>query len=265
MSTYAIGDVQGCFDELQCLLDNIHYHPDRDTLWFTGDLVNRGPQSLETLRFISQCPSVITVLGNHDLALLAFALAHQPLSGKNTLHPILTAKDRDELLEWLRFQPLIHWDMAKNYLMVHAGLPPEWDLSEALARASEVEQALRADHYLEFLKHLFGNYPDKWSPGLQGFDRLRYITNALTRMRYITPNGELDLMNNGPIGTQSEGLIPWFEHPNRLNKDVRIIFGHWAALEGKVTRPNLYALDTGSVWGNPMTAMCLETGALFQS
>jgi len=256
---YAIGDVQGCYKELQQLLKRIHYNPNEDTLWFTGDLVNRGPQSLETLQFVSQQPNVITVLGNHDLALLAWVLGDQPLTSKNTLQAIVDAPDCDDLLHWLRHQPLLHTDKTVNTVMVHAGLPPEWDLTLAKKCANEVEHILCGVQHVEFLKHIYGDQPDTWDNNLEGWDRLRYITNALTRIRFVGPKNKLDLTHKGPIGSQPTELVPWFEHPNRQKLDQKIIFGHWAAIEGKTPSPDLYALDTGAVWGRHLSALCLET------
>lgn len=261
MATYAIGDVQGCFDELCALLEKINYNSAQDELWFVGDLVNRGPKSLEVLRFIKQQLRVKIVLGNHDIHLLALAFGHT--YSHHSLQAILTAPDCMELVEWLRRQPLLHHDEKLNYVMVHAGLPPQWNLAQAKKYAYELEKILQQENITDVLKHLYGNQPDQWHDDLQGWERLRFITNALTRMRFCDEHGKLDLKTQGPLGTQLPGFMPWFQVPQRKTENCRIIFGHWAALQGKVNSPNVFALDTGCIWGNCLTAMRLEDQQLF--
>lgn len=264
MSTYAIGDIQGCFSSLEKLLSKIKFDPSRDSLWLTGDLVNRGPQSLETLRFVKQLgKSAHTVLGNHDLHLLA--VAHNSHSGwkEDTLNDILNAPDRDELLNWLQHQPLLYQDEKSDYIMVHAGLAPNWDLITAKKLAHEVEQVLQGNKSKEFFDHMYGNHPDLWSPELQGFDRLRCITNYFTRVRFCYPDGRIDFKTKENIQSHTGDLIPWFQVPQRANQNLKIIFGHWAALGGVTHTENVFALDTGCVWGFCLTAMRLEDGEKF--
>lgn len=257
MATYAIGDVQGCFTSLQQLLGKIQFNENRDTLWFTGDLVNRGPRSLEVLRFIKQLGQRhITVLGNHDLHLLAVAENKSFLGKEDTLSEILQADDCRELLNWLRHQPLLHYE--ENYLMVHAGLAAEWDLKTAKALAREVENILRGEKYPEFLSRLYGNYPHHWSDDLTGWDRIRCIVNYFTRARFCYADGGMEFNMKGTLEHLQNELIPWFSLPQRKTKDLKIIFGHWAALQGVTHVPNTYALDTGCVWGHCLTAMRLE-------
>jgi bis(5'-nucleosyl)-tetraphosphatase (symmetrical) len=264
MSTYAIGDVQGCFEPLQRLLESLRFDPACDRLWFVGDLVNRGPDSLAVLRFVhSLGKNAVTVLGNHDLHLLAVAAGIRKASRKDSLNPVLEAPDRDSLLDWLRRLPLAFRDSTFPYLLVHAGVPPQWSAADTLARAAEVETALRGDDYRDFLLHMYGDHPDAWSDALYGMERLRVITNCLTRMRFCTPQGQLDLDNKNPPSGANAGFAPWFSHADRRAADTPIIFGHWAALEGKVDLPGLYALDTGCVWGGRLRAMRLEDGELF--
>lgn len=258
MATYAIGDIQGCFTDLENLLKKIQFDSTHDTLWFTGDLVNRGPLSLETLRFVKSLGNKQhTVLGNHDLHLLALAYGAHPGSADDTLMPILDAPDRDELLDWLCQQPLLHHDEALGFVMVHAGLAHNWDLKTAKSLAHEVETVLRSDQKYDFFNHMYGNHPDHWDATLTGYDRLRCITNYFTRLRFCYPDGRLELKNKGKV-EHAENLIPWFQVPHRINKDIKIIFGHWAALGGITHTPNTYALDTGCVWGHSLTAMRLE-------
>jgi bis(5'-nucleosyl)-tetraphosphatase (symmetrical) len=259
MAHYAIGDVQGCFDALNQLLDKIQFNPNQDILWFTGDLVNRGKHSLETLRFIKNLKSKHRiVLGNHDLHLLARAFNAHPGWREDTLNEILTAPDRDELISWVLHLPLLYHDDALGYTMVHAGIAPSWDLETAKSLAHEVESVLRGDHAKDFFAHMYGNYPDLWNPALTGFDRLRCITNYLTRARFCHPDGRLELENTGNIETTRDNLLPWFKVPHRASAHLKIIFGHWAALGGNTHTPNTYALDTGCVWGYALTAMRLE-------
>ncbi len=255
-NTYAIGDVQGCFDELCALLEKISYDPLQDELWFVGDLVNRGPKSLETLRFIKQQPHVKIVLGNHDLHLLALASGYS--YSHHSLHKILTAPDRDELIAWLRKLPLLYHDPNLNFVMVHAGLPPQWDLAQAKQCARELETVLQQNHLLDLMQHLYGNQPDQWRDDLQGWDRLRFITNAFTRMRFCDAQGKLDLKTQGKIGSQPSGFMPWYQVPNRRTQHDRIVFGHWAALLGETNTENVFAVDTGCVWGNSLTALRLN-------
>lgn len=258
MATYAIGDIQGCFDALEFLLEKISFNPEKDTIWFAGDLVNRGDKSLETLRFIKNLgDSAICVLGNHDLTLLALAEGSKKLKN-HTMDNILEAPDREELLSWLRHRPLIHHDKKLGFTMVHAGLPPQWDLKTAQKCAHEVEEVLRSDRYHEFLNNMFGDKPKKWKDDLEGWDRLRFITNSFTRMRYMKPKGKLNFSDKGSIGTQMEGYIPWYEAPNRKSEDLKIVFGHWSTLFGHTSHPNVYALDTGCLWGGSLTAMRLD-------
>ncbi|TAK77056.1 MAG: symmetrical bis(5'-nucleosyl)-tetraphosphatase [Gammaproteobacteria bacterium] len=257
MTTYAIGDVQGCFAPLQHLLAHISFDPAQDTLWFTGDLVNRGPQSLEVLRFVKTLGDKHkTVLGNHDLHLLAVAYGVRTLHPADTLDAILTAPDREELIDWLRHRPLLHED--QEYVMTHAGLAPEWDREQARLLAQEVEVVLRSETPALFLEQMYGNKPDRWDDQLTGIERLRCITNYFTRMRFCDADGRLDLNYKGDMAGKPKDLIPWFEVKNRANADVKIIFGHWAALDGKADAPNVYPLDTGCVWGNCLTALRLE-------
>jgi len=258
LAQYAIGDLQGCYDPFRRLLDKISFDPAKDKLWLTGDLVNRGPKSRRTLRFVKSLgKAAITVLGNHDLHLLALAHDIRYSSARyDSLAKILKLADSDELLDWLRRQPLAHYSADLNTLMVHAGIPPQWTVKNTLARASEVERALRSDDYAEFLENMYGNKPDKWSGKLQGAKRLRFIVNALTRMRMITKDRRIDFSHTGPPGGAAKGLVPWFEVPDAKWRGTRIVFGHWSAL-GLIVNEDLIAVDTGCVWGRKLTAVKL--------
>lgn len=266
MSTYAIGDVQGCYDALQRLLDKIQFDQSQDRLWFTGDLINRGPNSLKTLRLIHSLKNNSTiVLGNHDLGSLAIARGLEPYnSEQHTFSDILEAPDKETLLLFLESLPLIHVDAQLGYTLVHAGIHPAWDLKLALTLANEVESVLRSEARDTFYAHLYGNTPDAWDPKLSSFDRLRFIANCFTRMRFCTPEGRLDLITKEKAQNAPEGYLPWFKIPNRKTKDIKIIFGHWAALNGVTQEPNVFALDTGCVWGGCLTAMRLEDQQKFQ-
>lgn len=255
MSIYAIGDIQGCYDDLLRLLDAIRFNEHSDQIWFAGDLVNRGPSSLETLRFVKSLgTSAITVLGNHDLHLLATACSIRSERKKDSLSQVLEAPDRDELLDWLRHRPLFHYN--DDFCLVHAGLPPQWDFETARDMARLVETALQDSNYHEFLKEMYGNKPNVWSPQLKGVERLRFIVNCFTRMRYCDDNGRLDFVQNGPLGTQPKSLKPWFELTNRKSADLRIVFGHWSSL-GYYRSNNCYCIDTGCLWGGALTALHL--------
>lgn len=264
MATYAVGDLQGCLSSLKALLKKIHFDHTNDTLWLTGDLVNRGPQSLETLRFVYQHrDSIVTVLGNHDLHLLAVAGHYRKPSSSDTFDEILAAPDRDILLAWLKKQPLLHHDNTLQYTMVHAGIPPQWDLKEAIQYAKEVESVLRDKRINEFLANMYGNEPSQWNNNLQGTDRWRVITNYFTRMRFCTEDSQLELHSKSTIDNAPTGYAPWFTFTHRKTAHDKIIFGHWAALEGEAENENVFALDTGCVWGNALTAMRLEDQAMF--
>lgn len=257
MATYAIGDVQGCFDELQRLLADVRFERSRDTLWFVGDLVNRGPKSLEVLHFVrSLGERAIAVLGNHDLHLVAQHEGIERARRDDTLQAVLAARDAGELVAWLRARPMMH--VEGDYAMVHAGLLPQWRVGRAAQLAREVEDALRGGDYRGFLAHMYGSTPDAWSDALTGWDRLRVIVNAMTRMRFCTPEGRMDFREKG---TQPPpGFAPWYE----LRADAHtIVCGHWSAL-GLLRAPRLAALDSGCVWGGKLTALRLEDGVLYQ-
>ena len=258
MAVYAIGDVQGCFDELQALLAHIRFDPSHDRLWFCGDLVNRGNKSLETLRFVRALGErAVTVLGNHDLHLIAAAQGHRRGKSGDTLEQVLEAPDCDELVEWLRQRPLLHHDPESGYTLLHAGLPPQWDLSQAQRCALEVEAVLRGADHDDFLADMYGNEPDHWDEALTGHDRIRFIVNCFTRMRFCTPGGRLDLKSTGPVGSQPEGYLPWFTLPGRRSRDLRIVFGHWSTL-GRTGDAGVYPLDSGCLWGGELTALRLD-------
>jgi len=258
MAVFAIGDVQGCFDDLLRLLERLNFEPEEDQLWFTGDLVNRGPKSLETLRFVRELgDGAISVLGNHDLHLLAVAEGFQQLKPKDTLQSLLDAPDTAELLEWLRFRPLMHFDEQLGYLLVHAGLPPQWNLKQGLACAREVEQVLRGAAYRHLLQEMYGNEPAIWQDALEGNARLRYIINACTRIRYCKPDGSLDFMHKGAPGSQPPDLAPWFRVAGRRNAEIDIVFGHWSTL-GDSRTPRAWAMDSGCLWGGKLTALRLD-------
>lgn len=258
MAQYAIGDLQGCYDPFRRLLDKLSFDPAKDKIWLTGDLVNRGPKSRRTLRFVKSLgSSAITVLGNHDLHLLA--LAHDVKFRKshyNAFWKILGREDSDDLLEWLRIQPLAHYSPELNTLMVHAGIPPSWTVKKTLALAAEVETTMRGEEYDNFLENLYGNEPDQWTGKLAGWDRLRFIVNALTRMRMIDQDGRIDFTHTGPPTKGGKGLTPWFAAPGAKWHGTRIVFGHWSAL-GLIVNEQLIAVDTGCVWGRQMTAVKL--------
>ena len=251
MATYAVGDLQGCLQPLKCLLERVNFNPAVDRLWLVGDLVNRGPESLETLRFLySIRQSLVCVLGNHDLHLLAAWHNVERLKKSDTLREIIEAPDADQLFDWLRQQKLLHYDEARGIAMAHAGIPPQWTLGQALGLAAEVEEVLRDDGRLKlYLDGMYGNEPNKWSKNLTGVERLRVITNYFTRMRFCTAEGKLDLKSKEGLGTAPKGYKPWFAHKDRRSRHVKIIFGHWAALEGRADAPGVIALDTGCVWG----------------
>jgi len=268
MSTYAIGDVQGCFNELLQLLDKINFDETNDRLWFVGDLVNRGPASLEVLNFVMKLDeSAITILGNHDLHLLALAEEIVAPKKKDTLASILTSPDKQELTAWVRKQPLMHHDKDLQVSMTHAGLPPQWEIDQALALASEVTQVLTSDDYLSFLKVMYGNTPNTWDENLTGNDRLRFIVNCFTRIRYLNDKNELNFSEKGAPGSQANHLTPWFMVENRKSKHDKIIFGHWSTVHlGTITdfmSYNVYPIDTGCLWGGELTALRLEDRLLF--
>ncbi|MDH3514561.1 MAG: symmetrical bis(5'-nucleosyl)-tetraphosphatase, partial [Gammaproteobacteria bacterium] len=231
MAVYVIGDVQGCYRPLMQLLTRLGFDTARDRLWFTGDLVNRGPQSLEVLRFVRELGDrAVCVLGNHDLHLLAVAAGTARLRKRDTFTEILGAPDRDELLRWLRSRPLLHHDSGLGYTLIHAGLLPPWDFAQAQQLAREAETVLQRDDYREFFHHMYGDLPDHWSEGLRGFDRQRVIVNAFTRLRYCDLEGNMDLRPKGPPGSQPPDLLPWFQVPARRSRGLKIIFGHWSTL-----------------------------------
>lgn len=264
MATYAIGDVQGCFDPLRRLIDALPFDPANDRLWFVGDLVNRGPQSLEVLRFIRSLGAAATVvLGNHDLHLVLQAEGFGRANKEDTLGPVLAAADRDELLAWLRAQPLFH--VEGEWAMVHAGLLPCWSVRQANALSDEVSTALQAPDYREFLAHMWGSEPTAWRDDLVGWERLRVIVNAMTRMRYVTSAGAMELRAVGaksPLGQGPAGCVPWFAAPGRASGNQAIVCGHWSAL-GYHEEPNLLAIDTGCLWGGTLTAARLEDRRVF--
>ncbi len=267
MATYAIGDVQGCFDELEALLHLVNFRRGGDRLWFVGDLVNRGPKSLAVLRYVSELgDDARIVLGNHDLNLVAVAAGARELRPQDTLQEILDAPDGGALIDWLIRQPLLYSEDGIPYTMVHAGLPPQWDTADAQLHAREVESALRGPKRSEFLAHMYGDQPDTWEESLDGWRRLRFITNALTRIRYVDADGRLDLAESGTPGNQPENLKPWFAPPSRRSRGEAIVFGHWATLQIGQTLDaahGVFHLDTGCVWGGPLTALRLDDERLF--
>lgn len=263
MSTYAIGDLQGCYDELQDLLALTGFNPAHDRLWLVGDLVNRGPASLEVLRFVKGLGERATVvLGNHDLHLVMRAEGFGRDSKDDTIAPVLQAPDRDELLAWLRSLPLFH---AENeYAMVHAGLLPQWSVAQAAELAGEVSIALsKKKKYVDFLAHMWGSKPDAWHDDLEGWDRLRVVVNAMTRMRFCTPTGVMEFHAKGRPDHPPPGYLPWFEVPQRDSLSHTVVCGHWSAL-GLRIQDKLLALDTGCLWGGKLTAVRLEDRKVFQ-
>ena len=262
MATYAIGDIQGCYHAFMALLVRLAFNPKQDKLWFVGDLINRGSGSLEVLRWCYQHKALLkVVLGNHDLHALAVAHGLKPAHRGDTLQAIIDAPDVSELLTWLRHQPLMFVD--SEYAMVHAGLFPQWTIAQALGLASEVECALQADSYCDFLTNMYGNLPNQWHEDLTGIARLRVITNAMTRMRICTATGEMEFAFKGELPDVPSGYMPWFDVPARRSSDTSIICGHWSAL-GLRQRENIVALDTGCLWGGKLTAFCLETKQITQ-
>lgn len=267
MATYAIGDLQGCYDELQDLLELIDFDSSTDRLWFTGDLVNRGPASLQCLRFVKE-NNHLSVLGNHDLHLLAVATRQAKLRHKDTLDDILRAPDRDELLDWLLHCPLGYRDASLGFTMVHAGLSPHWDIPKALLCAAEVEALLRGGAHEDFFAHMYGDQPDSWSEQLRDWDRCRYIINCLTRIRYCDPAGRLTLREKGPPGTQAPPYLPWFNVAQRQSRGAKILFGHWATIRLGTrldfTGEKVFPLDGGCIWGGKLMALRLEDETYFQ-
>ena len=290
MSTYVIGDVHGCYKTLRNLLNTMAFQAKRDTLWLTGDLVNRGPQSLEVLKLLSELPRVVSVLGNHDLFLLAIWAGFQPSQHEDiaTLDAILHHAEADQLMHWLKHQPLIHQD--EGHLLVHAGIPPQWPNKQATALSKEIEKKLQGTDYIDFLMHIEGNFPtsdptlteqhtmpSQLAPSenahlaLGEYDRLRYVVNAFTRMRFCTPDGTLNLQDKSSPSAPPQGFLPWYAHEQHKSFDKKnetqpkkIVFGHWAALEGNAQHPHVIALDTGCVWGKHLTGIRLDNHQMFQ-
>ncbi len=258
MAHYAVGDLQGCHAEFMALLARLRFDPSRDRLWLTGDLVNRGPESLAVLREVRALgPCVTVVLGNHDLHLLAMAWAPRTVRRREPgLEAVLDAPDSAELLAWLGSRPLLHRDRALGWTLIHAGLPPQWTLAQAEKRAKEVEHALRQDA-AGLLGEMYGDQPDRWSPALKGVERLRFSVNCLTRLRFVDSDGRLLLALKGPVTDAPANAIPWFRHAARATKDDALVFGHWSAL-GYLSEPGLRCLDTGCVWGGSLCALRLD-------
>ncbi len=263
MAIYAIGDIQGCHQALLRVLEQCRFDPAADRLWIVGDIVNRGPESLQALRFLRDLGDAATVvLGNHDLYLLMAAAGGARLDGDDTLSPVLDAPDRDGLLAWLAQQPLMH--VEGGYALLHAGLLPGWTLARARELAGEVSAALAGPDAEDFLRSLAGNQPEYWSDDLAGWDRLRTIVNAFTRMRFCSPDGRMALCAKGPPDQPPAGAVPWFRVPQRLSRTHTVVCGHWSAL-GFYCGDGVIALDSGCVWGGKLTAFCLDDGRVFQA
>lgn len=257
MATYAIGDLQGCYESLLALLDKLNFDKSTDTLWFAGDLVNRGTDSLSTLRFVKSLgEDAISVLGNHDLHLLAIAHGTKTTRSPD-LQRILDAEDSEELLQWLSTRPLLHHDKKLNFTITHAGIYPLWTLDQAKDCAAELENELK-NNLNEFLNNMYGDRPDTWDNSLTGFERLRFICNCFTRMRFCHSDGRLDFTSNGAPNTIPENAWPWFDIENRQTRNEKLLFGHWSTL-GMINKENVYALDTGCVWGGKLTALRIDT------
>ena len=255
MATYIVGDIQGCYSKLRELLDLAKFC-NADTLWCVGDLVNRGAQDLDTLRFLKSLGSqVISVLGNHDLHLLACAYGARNAGKKDTFIDVLGAPDRDEIIDWLRHQPLVHQDREHACLMVHAGIPHIWTIEETLERAAEVENALQAPDPRPFFNSMYGNEPAGWNAEIDSSARLRTITNYFTRMRFCSPDGKLEFTTKSGPGTPPPGYLPWYQYARPAQENLRIVFGHWAAMEGRTGLENVIGLDTGCVWGGELRSV----------
>lgn len=261
MTDFAVGDIQGCYEPLRRALDGAGFDPDRDCLWVVGDIINRGPESLKSIRYIRELGSAArVVLGNHELHLLAVVFGGSRLKRKDTLEQVLEAPDAVELIDWLRLQGLAHYDPDRDLFMAHAGLPHTWSVTQGLAYASEVEAVIRGTDAKAYFEGMYGNQPERWSGSLIGMDRWRAITNYLTRMRFIAADGTLELASKEGTETGPEGFQPWFSFPRPQDK-TRILFGHWAALQGRTNDERFIGLDTGCVWGGAMTVLNLDTGA----
>jgi len=263
MTRYAVGDLQGCFDPLRRVLDRVKFDATKDQLWSVGDIVNRGTQSLECLRFLYELgASVRVVLGNHDLHLLAVAYSAREMKRGDTLQSILDAPDANELLAWVRQQPLFYRET--DYAMVHAGLAPQWTLERASQLAEEIQQVLQSAEIDAFLHGMYGDTPDCWRDDLTGIERWRVITNYLTRMRFCDSQGKLDLKNKAGPEAAKPGFMPWFDVPDRKSAGSKLIVGHWATLMGRTHRADVFALDTGCIWGEQLSLLNLETQALIR-
>lgn len=262
MATYVIGDLQGCYQAFKELLVAIAFNPARDRLWLAGDLVNRGENSIDTLRWcMAHDQQIVAILGNHDLHLLAVAEGYVPPHRNDTLAEILDAPDRAEVLDWLRHRPILHRD--GDWLMVHAGLLPEWTAGQAEALARELEKALRGPGYQPFLAAMYGNEPRRWRADLAGQDRLRLVANVMTRIRYLHPDGSLEFQHKCAPADAPAGLLPWYDMPGRRWQGTRVLFGHWSTL-GLLARADVVALDTGCLWGGKLSAIRLDDGRLYQ-
>lgn len=269
MATYVVGDIQGCYKPLLSLMKNINFNPAHDRLWCVGDLINRGPGSLDTLRYLRDLGDATSiVLGNHDLHFLAIHYGCAQARTKDTLDPLLASADCAELAEWLRHKPLAHYDCVEteaglqHYLMVHAGVAPQWHLTQTLELAAEVELALQGPDFCQFLSAMYGDTPKRWKDSLKGYKRLRTITNYLTRMRFCDARGTLNLEVKEGLASAPPGFLPWYEF-EQLTPETIILFGHWAALEGQTGNPYVFAMDTGCVWGRELSIMRLEDHRLF--
>jgi bis(5'-nucleosyl)-tetraphosphatase (symmetrical) len=262
VTVFAVGDLQGCYDKLRRLLDRAAFDPDRHRLWLVGDLINRGPQSLECLRFVRALgPAALSVLGNHDLHLLAIVHGGHRVRRSDTFRKILDAPDAGELIDWLGSLPLLHLDRERRRVLVHAGLPHVWSPEDARARAAEVEAAIRGPDREDYFREMYGNEPARWDDALEGLPRLRCITNYLTRMRFVAPDGTLDFAAKEGLDSAPAGFAPWYARQHPQAADWTLVFGHWAALEGRVDGDHLLALDTGCVWGRCLTGVWLDRDA----
>lgn len=260
MALYAVGDVQGCYASLLALLEKLRFDARVDRLWFTGDLVNRGPQSLEVLRFVANLgESAVIALGNHDLHLLAIAAGAGRLYPNDTLAPVLAAPDREQLLAWLSSRPLLHYDPDAGCALVHAGLLPQWDIGQARALAREAEAVIAGSCAGEFFRHMYGDHPCAWHDDLAGWERLRVIVNAFTRLRFCTDDGRMDFTHDGAPGTQPQELRPWFRARARRSRGTPIVFGHWSLL-GRYDADDVICVDSGCLWGRSLTAVRLAGG-----